>query len=84
MSALSGLVVHDRVPRAGVDRERHLEVLVVTVLPLASSTVTIGWVAKGVATRAVARRVVKTSLVAPPVVMVKLALVAVVSARGWL
>ena len=54
-------------------------VLVVTVLPPASWTVTLGWVAKAVLTAVeLDGLVVKASLVAGPAVMVKLVLTALV------
>ena len=54
-------------------------VLVVTVLPPASWTLTTGWVAKATPPVELDGLVVKVSLVAEPTVMVKLALTALVS-----
>jgi hypothetical protein len=53
--------------------------LVVTVLPAASYTVTTGWVPKAVPPVELDGLVVKASLVADPAVMLKLVLTALVS-----
>jgi hypothetical protein len=79
-TALLGFVVQARVAPAGVVMLRVTEALpVVTVLPPASWTVTTGCVAKAVPPVEPDGLVVKASLVAGPIVMVKLVLTALVS-----
>jgi len=75
--ALVGFAVHVRV--APVMLKVTEAVLVVTVLPAASWTVTTGWAAKAVAAVELEGLVVKASLLADPAVMVKLVLTAPVS-----
>ena len=78
-TAALGLVVQVRVPVPGlVPMARVIdEVLVVTVLPPASSTATRGWVGKAVPPRPPVGSVVKPTWVAGPVVMLKGLVVAV-------
>src|SRR5450631_2180227 len=78
-AALVGFAVQVRAAPAGDVMLRLTKaVLVVTVLPPASWTATTGWAAKAMAPGEPAGLVVKASLVAEPVAMVKLVLTAVV------
>ena len=79
-TALKGFVGQARVAPAAVVMVKVIDaVLVVTVLPLASWTVTVGWVVKAMPPVELEGLVVKASLVAGPAVMVRLALTALVS-----
>jgi hypothetical protein len=70
-----GFTGHERVAPAGVVRVRVTEAeLLVTVLPLPSSTVTTGWVPKTALAAETAGVVLKASWAAAPGVMVKLLL----------
>ena len=78
MAAL-GLAVQANVPPGLVPMARVIElVAVVTTLPEASSTATVGWAPQAVPSAPPPGWVVKTSLVAVPAVMLKAELVAVV------
>src|SRR5664280_1841215 len=78
-----GLVVQVRIAPPGVVIARVIEVVaVVTVLPPASWTVTVGWVAQTVPPVPPPGCALKTSLLAAPTVMLNVPLVA--SVRGLL
>ena len=80
VTAFVGLAAQASAAPAGVVMVNVIDaVLVVTVLPLASWTVTTGWVPKAMPPVELEGLVVNASLVADPAVMVKLLLAAAVS-----